>query len=261
MLGAAVGDIAGSRFEFDNCRSTDFEFIHPDCDFTDDTVCTAAVAEWVAQGCGGNLAHTLQGWCRRYPHPKGSYGGRFAHWIGMAEPQPYNSWGNGSAMRVSAVGWAFASLDEVLRHAAESAAVTHNHPEGIKGAQAVAAAIFWARSGRDKAFVRKQIRERFGYALDAGCDAIRAANTFDESCMKTVPDALAAFFESENFEHAVRLAVSLGGDSDTIAAITGSIAEAYYRNIPAAIVRQTLAILPEDIARALASVKEAAPSV
>ena len=164
-------------------------------------------------------------------------------------------------MRVSAVGWAFASLDEVLRHAAESAAVTHNHPEGIKGAQAVAAAIFWVRSGRDKAFVRRQIRERFGYALDAGCDEIRAANTFDESCMKTVPDALAAFFESENFEHAVRLAVSLGGDSDTIAAITGSIAEAYYRDIPAAIVRQTLAILPEDIARALASVKEAAPSV
>ncbi|MGF6148824.1 ADP-ribosyl-[dinitrogen reductase] hydrolase [Kingella potus] len=261
MLGAAIGDIAGSRFEFDNCRRTDFEFFHPDCGFTDDTVCTAAVADWVARGCGGGLAAILQDWCSRYPHPKGSYGGMFGRWIHTPDPQPYNSWGNGSAMRVSAVGWAFGSLDEVLHYAAESAAVTHSHPEGIKGAQAVAAAVFWARTGKSKDFIRDAIRCRFAYPLHEGCDAIRAANTFDESCMKTVPDALAAFFESENFEHAVRLAVSLGGDSDTIAAIAGSIAEACYRDIPEDIVRQTLAILPGDIARTLLAVKEAAPPV
>ena len=257
MLGAAIGDIVGSRFEFDNHRSTDFELFHPSCSFTDDTVCTAAVADWVNRGCGSGLAQIMQDYCTRYPTPKGSYGGMFLNWIYQPEPQPYYSFGNGSAMRVSAVGWAFDNLSDVLRYAEASAAITHNHPEGIKGAQAVAAAVFWARTGKDKAFIRDAIREHFGYALTESCDDIRPTNTFDVSCMKTVPDALAAFFDSENFEHAVRLAVSLGGDTDTIAAITGSIAEAYYRDIPAPMAAAALALLPDDLKRPLLAVKEA----
>ena len=254
MLGAAIGDIVGSRFEFDNHRSTDFELFHPDCSFTDDTICTAAVADWIIRGCNPDLAQIMQAWCRRYPKPKGSYGSMFKSWIRQPYPQPYNSWGNGSAMRVSAVGWAFDTLEETLLRAQQSAEITHNHPEGIKGAQAVAAAIFWARTGKSKDFIRQEIRSRFGYALDQNCDDIRPVNTFDVSCMKTVPDALAAFFDSENFEHAVRLAVSIGGDTDTIAAITGSIAEAFYGGVPEHIAQQALDILPYNIAASLLAI-------
>ncbi|SPY04789.1 ADP-ribosylglycohydrolase [Neisseria flavescens] len=157
MLGAVIGDIAGSRFEFDNYRHIDFDIFSPDSDFTDDTICTVAIADWVLQGCNDNLASILQGWCRTYPCPKGAYGGRFSQWIEWKEPEPYNSWGNGSAMRVSAVGWAFATLEETLHFAEQSAIVTHNHPEGIKGAQAVAAAIFWARTGIVKAQIKKTL--------------------------------------------------------------------------------------------------------
>ena len=133
MLGAVIGDIAGSRFEFDNYRHTDFDIFSPDSDFTDDTICTVAIADWVLQGCNDNLASILQSWCRAYPCPKGAYGGRFSQWIEWKDPEPYNSWGNGSAMRVSAVGWAFATLEETLHFSEQSAIVTHNHPEGIKG--------------------------------------------------------------------------------------------------------------------------------
>ena len=157
MLGAVIGDIAGSRFEFDNYRHTDFDIFSPDSDFTDDTICTVAIADWVLQGCNDNLASILQGWCRAYPCPKGAYGGRFSQWIEWKDPAPYNSWGNGSAMRVSAVGWAFATLEETLHFAEQSAIVTHNHLEGIKGAQAVAAAIFWARTGMGKAQIKENI--------------------------------------------------------------------------------------------------------
>ena len=155
MLGAVIGDIAGSRFEFDNYRHTDFDIFSPDSDFTDDTICTVAIADWVLQGCNDNLASILQGWCRAYPCPKGAYGGRFSQWIEWKDPEPYNSWGNGSAMRVSAVGWAFATLEETLHFAEQSAAVTHNHPEGIKGAQAVAAAIF----GRVPAWAKRKSKK------------------------------------------------------------------------------------------------------
>lgn len=227
MLGAVIGDIAGSRFEFDNYRHTDFDIFSPDSDFTDDTICTGAIADWVLQGCNDNLASILQGWCRAYPYPKGAYGGRFSQWIEWKDPEPYNSWGNGSAMRVSAVGWAFASLEETLHFAEQSAIVTHNHPEGIKGAQAVAAAIFWARTGIGKAQIKENITRQFGYDLSQSCDQIRPHYHFNESCQETVPQAITAFLESDDFEHAIRLAVSLGGDSDTLAAITGSIAEAY----------------------------------
>ena len=250
MLGAVIGDIAGSRFEFDNYRHTDFDIFSPDSDFTDDTICTVAIADWVLQGCNDNLASILQGWCRAYPYPKGAYGGRFSQWIEWKDPEPYNSWGNGSAMRVSAVGWAFATLEETLHFAEQSAIVTHNHPEGIKGAQAVAAAIFWARTGISKVQIRENITRQFGYDLSQSCDQIRPHYHFNESCQKTVPQAITAFLESDDFEHAIRLAVSLGGDSDTLAAITGSIAEAYY-GIPTSIREHALAILPRRIAETL----------
>jgi ADP-ribosylglycohydrolase family protein len=250
MLGAVIGDIAGSRFEFDNYRHTDFDIFSPDSDFTDDTICTVAIADWVLQGCNDHLASILQGWCRAYPYPKGAYGGRFSQWIEWKDPEPYNSWGNGSAMRVSAVGWAFATLEETLHFAEQSAAVTHNHPEGIKGAQAVAAAIFWARTGMGKAQIKENITRQFGYNLSQSCDQIRPHYHFNESCQETVPQAVTAFLESDDFEHAIRLAVSLGGDSDTLAAITGSIAEAYY-GIPASMREHALAILPRCIAETL----------
>lgn len=250
MLGTAIGDIAGSRFEFDNHRDTDFELFHPDSDFTDDTVCTTAVADWVLQGCGEDLASILRDWYAAYPAPKGAYGGRFLQWLQSDSPQPYNSWGNGSAMRVSAVGWAFGTLEETLYFAEQSAAVTHNHSEGIKGAQAVAAAIFWARNGISKAQIQENITRQFGYRLNQSCDQIRPHYRFNESCQETVPQAITAFLESSGFEHAVRLAVSLGGDSDTLAAITGSIAEACY-GIPTAMRERALAVLPRRIAETL----------
>ena len=173
MLGAVIGDIAGSRFEFDNYRHTDFDIFNRYSDFTDDTICTVAIADWVLQGCIDNLALILQGWCRTYPCPKGAYGGRFSQWIEWEDPEPYNSWGNGSAMRVSAVGWAFTTLEETLHFAEQSAIVTHNHPEGIKGAQAVAATIFWARTGMSKAKIKENITRQFGYDLSQSCDQIR----------------------------------------------------------------------------------------
>ena len=250
MLGAVIGDIAGSRFEFDNYRHTDFDIFSPNSDFTDDTICTVAIADWVLQGCNNNLASILQGWCRAYPCPKSAYGGRFSQWIEWKDPEPYNSWGNGSAMRVSAVGWAFATLEETLHFAEQSAAVTHNHPEGIKGAQAVAAAIFWARTGMGKPQLKENITRQFGYDLSQSCDQIRPHYHFNESCQETVPQAVTAFLESDDFEHAIRLAVSLGGDSDTLAAITGSIAEAYH-GIPASMREHALAILPRSIAEPL----------
>lgn len=183
MLGAVIGDIVGSPFEFDPYKNTDFELFRSDADFTDDTVLHGRSGRWVNRGCQDNLAVILQNWCRRYPNPKGAYGARFREWIFSENPQPYGSWGNGSAMRVSAVGWAFDNLDDVLHYAGQSAAVTHNHPEGIKGAQAVAAAVYWARKGRDKAFIRRQIADRFGYDLNRNCDDIRPNYRFDESCM------------------------------------------------------------------------------
>lgn len=251
MLGAAIGDIVGSRFEYLNYRSKDFELFTDANNFTDDTICTVAVAEWVVGGCRYDLNTIMQKWCRRYHSPMGAYGVRFNEWIWSDNPQPYLSWGNGSAMRVSAIGWAFDKLTDVLNFALDSAVITHNHPEGIKGAQATAAAIFWARTGESKTFIRQNIADYFGYDLSATCDEIRPDYPFDESCQGTVPQAITAFLESENFEDAIRLAVSLGGDSDTLTAITGSIAEAYYRGIPQRILEPTLRILPDEMAEML----------
>ena len=254
MLGTVIGDIIGSRFEFNNYKQIDFELFTVESDFTDDTICTVAVADWIMQGAGDNLTAIMQGWCRRYPCPTGAYGAKFGRWVNSQLPQPYNSLGNGSAMRVSAVGWAFDDLATTLEYAKRSAEITHNHPEGIRGAQATAAAIFWARTGKDKAFIRKQIMTQFAYHLDITCDELRPIYRYTEHCSGTVPPALIAFLESENFEHAIRLAVSLGGDSDTLSAITGSIAEAFYGEISAEIKKQALQILPVEMAEILLAI-------
>lgn len=252
MLGAVIGDMVGSRFERAPHKSIDFALFTDESRFTDDTVCTVAVADWLMHGRQENLSDVMQRWCQAYPDA--GYGGMFQQWIMQEKPQPYYSWGNGSAMRVSAVGWLYNDLTEALSLAEESAAITHNHPEGIKGAQAIAAAIFWARKGEDKAFICRELTQYFGYDLSRSCEQIRPDYAFDSSCQGSVPQAMTAFLDSHDFEHAVRLAVSLGGDSDTLAAMAGSIAEAYYRVIPEAIVNEALQRLPEEMRAILARI-------
>jgi len=235
MLGAMIGDIVGSRFEFNNHLSMDFELFTADCDFTDDTICTIAFAD------------SLHAWCRKYPFPKGGYGGNFARWVQSDNPQPYHSFGNGSAMRVSACGWFADSPQEAQEKARQSALCTHNHPEGIRGAVCVADCIYHARTGSSKQAISDLIKTSYGYSLDTTCDAIRKTNRFNETCQVTVPQAIICFLESSDFESAIRLAVSIGGDSDTIAAITGSIAEAYYQTIPDDIKKMAYTYLPDEM--------------
>lgn len=241
MTGAIAGDIIGSVYEFDNIKTTDFPLFTNESDYTDDTIMTVAVADWLLNG--GDLAKVMQRYGREYPYPTGGYGGRFSGWLREKDPQPYNSWGNGSAMRVSAVGWMFDSLEKTLEVAKETAVVTHNHPEGIKGAQATAAAIYLARTGKSKQDIKQYIETTFSYDLDRTCDEIRPFYRFNESCQGTVPEAIIAFLDSSDFENAIRLAVSLGGDSDTLACITGGIAEAFY-GIPEDIEKQVSDKLP-----------------
>lgn len=226
MTGAIAGDIIGSVYEFDNIKTTDFPLFTNESDYTDDTIMTIAVADWLLNG--GDLAKVMQRYGREYPYPTGGYGGRFSGWLREKDPLPYNSWGNGSAMRVSAVGWMFDSLEKTLEVAKETAIVTHNHPEGIKGAQATAAAIYLARTGKSKQDIKQYIETTFSYDLGRTCDEIRPFYRFNESCQGTVPEAIIAFLDSSDFENAICLAVSLGGDSDTLACITGGIAEAFY---------------------------------
>jgi len=230
MLGAIFGDITGSIYEFNNIKTTDFELYHPSMTFTDDSILTVAVADWLMGESRTKeaLVAKLKEYVRRYPHPMGGYGARFNTWANSHRPEPYNSWGNGSAMRVAAVGWAFDTLDKTEEVAQLTAEVTHNHPEGIKGAQATAAAVFMARKGASKAAIKDYVESRYGYDLSRSCDEIRPAYRFNESCRETVPEAIVAFLDSTDFESAIRLAVSLGGDSDTLACITGGIAEAFY---------------------------------
>ena len=242
MTGAIAGDIIGSVYEFDNIKTTDFPLFTNDSDYTDDTIMTVAVADWLLNG--GDLAKVMQRYGREYPYPTGGYGGRFSGWLREKDPQPYNSWGNGSAMRVSAVGWMFDSLEKTLEVAKETAVVTHNHPEGIKGAQATAAAIYLARTGKSKQDIKQYIETTFSYDLGRTCDEIRPFYRFNESCQGTVPEAIIAFLDSSDFENAIRLAVSLGGDSDTLACITGGIAEAFY-GIPEDIKLEVKKRIPE----------------
>jgi ADP-ribosylglycohydrolase len=231
MLGAIAGDIIGSVYEADPIKTTNFPLFDPDCRFTDDTVLTVAVAD--ALMSGAQYAEKFKEYYRYYPGA--GYGMFFHVWARSTVSQPYNSWGNGSAMRVSPVGWAFESLEEVLTEAKRSAEVTHNHPEGIKGAQAVAAAVFLARNGGSKEAIRGYVEETFGYGLGRPLDDIRVSYRFDVSCQGSVPEAITAFLESTDFEDAVRKAISLGGDSDTLACMAGGIAEAFYGGVPEAI--------------------------
>jgi ADP-ribosylglycohydrolase len=224
MIGAIAGDIIGSVYEFNPIKTKDFPLFQVRCRFTDDSVLTVAIARAIMDD--GDYRRALWELGREYPNA--GYGASFYGWLGSPDPQPYDSWGNRSAMRVSPVGFAFDTVDDVLREAARSAEVSHNHPEGIKGAQATALAIFLARTTGDKDLIRAEITERFGYDLDRTLDDIRPSYVFDVSCQGAVPEAIIAFLESETYEDAVRNAVSLGGDSDTQACITGGIAEAYY---------------------------------
>ncbi len=236
MLGAIAGDIIGSVYEWNNIKTKDFPLFSVNCQFTDDTVLTVAVADVILNG--GGYAERLKEYYRCYPDS--GYGGSFRHWCKSTSNEPYNSWGNGSAMRVSPVGFAGDDLDSVLREAKRSAEVTHNHPEGIKGAQATAAAIFLARTGHQKGAIKSYIEATFGYNLGQTLETIRPGYRFDVSCQGSVPQAILAFLESTDFEDAIRNGVSLGGDSDTIACITGGIAEAFYGGIPEPIASQAL---------------------
>jgi ADP-ribosylglycohydrolase len=224
MIGAIIGDIIGSRFEFQNCLSTDFELFTADCAFTDDTICTVAVADALMNG--NTFEHALRFWCGKYPHPKGGYGGSFSKWLHTPNALPYNSFGNGSAMRISPCAWATNDRATALTYAKASAECTHNHPEGIRGATAITDCIFCARHGGTKSDIKNIASTYYNLALT--CATIRTSNTFNETCQVTVPQAITCFLESTTFEHAIRLAISIGGDSDTIAAITSSIAEAFY---------------------------------
>lgn len=228
MIGAIAGDIIGSVYEFDNIKTTDFPLFSDKSRFTDDTVLTTAIADSIING--KDYVKSLKYWGRKYPNS--GYGSSFAIWLDSDNSEPYGSYGNGSAMRVSPVGYAFNTLDEVLEQALLSAEVTHNHPEGIKGAQSTASAIFLARHGKDKKYIKEFIEGNFGYDLDRKLDEIRPKYKFNETCQRTVPEAIIAFLESENYEDAIRKAVSLGGDSDTLACITGGIAQAFYKGVP-----------------------------
>jgi ADP-ribosylglycohydrolase len=242
MLGAMIGDIVGSVYEWNNIKTTQFEFFSPRCFFTDDTVLTAATAQ--ALVTNGDYSKVYQDFARRYPGR--GYGGNFSKWIQSDNPKPYNSWGNGSAMRVSPVGFAFDTVGEVLEEAKRSAAVTHNHPEGIKGAQATALTILLARQGASQADIREEIASRFGYSLDRTPDEIRPGYAFDVSCQGSVPEAIIAFLESTDYENAIRLAISIGGDSDTIACMTGGIAEAFCGGVPDEIAEEGKSLLSDE---------------
>ena len=252
MFGAILGDIIGSRFEFDNCKSKEFELFTNTCDYTDDTVMTLAVAKaLLLYGTITDMDAFKRELVRvmhevGMPHPHCGYGGRFCTWMMKNYTEPYGSFGNGSAMRVSAAGWLFDTLDKTLEMAKVTAEVTHNHPEGIKGAQATAAVIFLARTGHSKPEIKQYVEQTFGYDLNRTCDEIRPTYHHVETCQETVPEAIIAFLESVSFEDALRNAVSLGGDSDTLACITGGIAEAFY-GMPQELRDETLKRLPEDI--------------
>ena len=250
MYGAILGDVIGSPYEFRNIKTKEFPLFSRSSRFTDDTAMTVAVAEALldAQGKGREerreaVTRSLRKWGRRYPDA--GYGGRFFGWLYADDPRPYNSWGNGSAMRVSSAGWLFDTLEETLEAAADTACVTHDHPEGIKGAECTAAVIWLARHGSTKAEIREYVEKEF-YPLDMTCDGIRPWYRFDVSCQGTLPPAVTAFLEGNDFEDVVRTAVSLGGDSDTLACIAGAMAEAFY-GVPDRLITECRARLPEDM--------------
>jgi len=244
ILGAIVGDIIGSIYEFDNIKTKDFLLFSGRNEFTDDSIMTIATMQALMDGGkASDFIANYQQLGNKYPS---SYGLRFGDWLVSKNPQPYNSWGNGSAMRVSPVAWFYDNLEEVEKVAKLSASVTHNHPEGIKGAQATAAAVFMARTGKSKLQIKSYLENQYYYTLDFTLDDIRPTYAFDESCAGTVPPAIVAFLESTDFEDAIRNAISIGGDSDTIAAITGSIAGAFY-GIPKEINNKASTYLSDEL--------------
>lgn len=255
MLGAIIGDIVGSKYEFNNTFDYNFELFGKGCDFTDDTICTVAVADAILNK--RSYQESLQDWCRRYPNPKGAYGGRFAAWIHSDNPQPYNSFGNGSAMRVSPVAWLFDELTQVLEEAEKTALPTHNHPEGIKGAKAVAHVIWLFRKSKDTCYDKNEGNQPTDEIMNNFKETARSyyedfdtrdypKGVFDETCMDAVPLSLHIIAESKSFEDAIRLAISHGGDSDTIGAIVGSIAEARF-GIPKEMKNKAISYLTNDM--------------
>ena len=242
MLGAIIGDIVGSRFEFNPTNRYHFELFTKECDFTDDTICTVAVADAIMNE--KDFSECVHEWCCRYPFPMGGYGGSFARWVHSDYPVPYNSFGNGAAMRVSPVAWFADSWEMALELAAKTAAITHNHPEGIKGAQTVALAIYDARQGMDDKAVMEDCVKFSGYSIHLELEDVQ--NKFDETCQGTVPVALWIIGQSTGFEDAIRRAVNLGADADTIGAIVGSIAEAIW-GIPENIKQAVMPYLTEEM--------------
>jgi len=243
MLGAIAGDIIGSVHEFSGAKDVDFPLFDEGCTFTDDSVLTVAVADCLLTGA--SYIDKFHEYTLAYPNR--CYGAGFLEWVTSGSRKPYNSWGNGSAMRVSPVGFAMHDMENVISEAKRSAEVTHNHPEGIKGAQATAMAIYLARHHEPKEHIREKVGTMFHYDLNRTVDDIRPHYTFNESCQGTVPEAILAFLDSDDYEHAVRLAVSLGGDADTLACIAGGIAEAYYGGVPEDIAQQALGLLDDHL--------------
>lgn len=247
MFGAIIGDIAGSRFEFENYKGKDFKLLTKDDEITDDSIMTIALAKALLESKSdySDLREQAIKWMQLIgrTHPT-SYGGRFWDWLLSPEPEPYNSWGNGSAMRISAVAYAANSVSEVIKMSRMVTEVTHNHPEGIKGAEAIAVAIFMALHGYHKDDIRTIMEEY--YFIGFSLDNIRDSYKYYISCQGTVPPAIVAFMEADSYEDAIRNAISIGGDSDTLAAITGSIAEAYY-GIPVALRAKASSYIPEDL--------------
>jgi ADP-ribosylglycohydrolase len=242
MLGSILGDIIGSTYEFHNAGIYDFDPLPAGSDFTDDTVLTIAVVDAILSNkpYGALIKEYAIKW------PNRGYGLMFSNWYSSGNPLPYYSFGNGSAMRVSAIGWAFTTLEKTIEEAAKSAECTHNHPEGIKGAEATTAAMYLARTGHSKTEIKAFVQTRFHYNLERSLEEIKPDYYFNETCQETVPEAITCFLESENFEDAIRKAIWLGGDSDTLACITGGMAEAFYRKIPEDWERKVMRILPGE---------------
>jgi len=260
MYGAILGDIIGSPYEFDmGDKRKEFPLFSEKSCFTDDTVMTVAVAEAFLEApedenvIRQRLIRSMRKWGRRYPGA--GYGVRFCDWLESRDPRPYNSWGNGSAMRVAPVGWLFHDLETVRRMAGVSADVTHNHPEGIKGAEATAAAIFLGRTGHSKDEIKAYIEAEFHYRLNRTCDEIRPAYRHVESCQETVPEAITAFLEGDSFEDVIRTAVSLGGDCDTLTCIAGAMAEGFY-GVPKELKQECRVRLPKDLREVLQSFEQ-----
>lgn len=278
MLGAVTGDVVGSVYEFHNTKDYDFPLFSPGSDYTDDSIMSFAVARWLLDDPSYGLQaleDRMVALGGEYPHPKGGYGGSFRTWLFVPEAlrpydgtrgplpyesatgrHPYGSWGNGSAMRACPVGWFFDTLEETERVAALSAVVTHDHPEGVKGAQATAAAVFLARTGKTKEEIRTYIEKTYGYDLQKSWEYWHPRYDWESSCQGTVPQAIIAFLDSTDFEDAIRKAVSLGGDSDTLACITGGIAEAFYKEIPAYMVEKTEMRFPKVFKNILNEMRE-----